>query len=240
MGDHIANRIHISRGIVCGDNHRPHGVNELRLPLCIKACTTHTRLLRYPFISLHILGNADLPGLALFDLGVDCLHERPSIRQVVAGIIVVAADIADPASYIPAQSVGESLLQPAPRVIENIVPYFGTTVVEPGVAPRGRAPPIVVKVDPAFAVLAPSVELPHIARGIAQVVVNNIDDHRNASPVRLVHECTEPVRPAILFLYRVYVGWVVSPRSIGLEFSGGHDFNRIDPEVLQIIELGRG
>ena len=43
------------------------------------------------------------------------------------------------------------------------------------------APPVVVEVNPAFAVLAPSVELPHVTRGIAQVVVNGVHDHSDAA-----------------------------------------------------------
>jgi SAM-dependent methyltransferase len=50
----------------------------------------------------------------------------------------------------------------------------------------------------------------------------------------------EPVRPSILFFDCEDVSGIVSPRSISLEFSGGHDFNRIDPQVLQIIELRCG
>src|SRR5258708_37505957 len=86
------------------------------------------------------------------------------------------------------------------RVVENVVPHFRPTVVKPCIAPRSRAPPIIVKIDPAFAVLAPSVKLPHIPRGTAQVVVNNVHNDRNAVFVCFLHERTEPVRSAILFL----------------------------------------
>src|SRR4029077_18876809 len=119
------------------------------------------------------------------------------------------------------------LLQPAARVVENVVPHFWPTVIKPGIAPRRRAPPIIVKVNPALAVLAPSVELPHIARGIAQVVVNNVHNYCDAAFVCLLHERTESVRSTILFLYCEDVSRVVSPGSIGLEFASGHDFNRV-------------
>src|SRR5882762_6703754 len=48
------------------------------------------------------------------------------------------------------------------------------------------------------------------------------------------------VRSAILFLDCEDVSWVVSPRSITLEFSGGHDFDRVNPEVFKVIELRCG
>src|SRR3982074_2649256 len=98
---------------------------------------------------------------------------------------------------MPAQAVRESLLQPPPRVFKNVVPYFGPTIIKPCVAPRSSTPPIVVKVDSALAVLAPPVELPHISRRVAQVVVNDVHDHGNSVLVRFPHECTEPVRSAI-------------------------------------------
>ena len=69
------------------------------------------------------------------------------------------------------------------------------------------------------------------------MVVNHIHDHCNAALVRLVHEGTEPVRSTVLLVNCEDVSWVVSPRSISLEFSGGHDFNRVDPKGLQIIEF---
>src|SRR5260370_42452084 len=187
-----------------------------------------------------MLRDANLPRLALLDFGIDRLHEWPSVCQVVPWIVVVAVDVANPPGSIPAQAVRDSLSQPAARVVENVVPYFRPSVIKPCVTPRSRASPIVVKVDSAFTVLAPPVELPHIPCRVAQVVINNVHDHGDSTLVCLLHECTEPVRSAIMFLDCEDVSWVVSPRSIALEFSAGHYFDRINPEVLQVIELRRG
>ena len=115
-----------------------------------------------PFVVLQIFGNTDLPGLALLNQRIDPLHQAPAVRDVVCVIIVLVFHIPDRTDGIPAEPVDKTLLQPAQRVIAQILPDFIAAIVKTGLTPCGCAPPIVVEIDAALPVLRPSVELPHV------------------------------------------------------------------------------
>src|SRR5207244_593291 len=63
-------------------------------------------------------------------------------------------------------------------------------------------------------------------------------DHGDPVSVRRIDEATQPVRPAITFLDGKDVGRVVAPRDVAGELVRGQELDGVDPELLQITQLG--
>ena len=81
---------------------------------------------------------------------------------------------------VEAQAVDMVFLKPHEDVVEDILSDLVASVIGPGVPPRRMRPVIVVEVDATAIVLGPAVELPQIEVARAQVVVHDVEDHRDA------------------------------------------------------------
>ena len=120
-----------------------------------------------------------------------------------------------------------------------ILTDLAASVIGPGVPPRCVRPVVVVEVDPAEIVLGPAVELPKIEVARAQVVVNDVEDHRDAMLVGALDEPLERQRASVVGLNRKDMGGVVTPRPVSRELGHRHDLDRIDAELFQMPQTGR-
>ena len=130
-------------------------------------------------------------------------------------------------------------LQPHHDVIEEVLTDLAASVIGPGFSPRRAGPVVVVEVDSAAIVLAPAVELPKIEIAGAQVVVNNVQDHRDALLVGALDELFERQRAAVGGLHREDMGGVVTPRPLSRKLAHRHDLDRIDAELFQMSQTCR-
>ena len=119
------------------------------------------------------------------------------------------------------------------------MPDLAASVIGPGVPPGRFGPLVVVEVDAAAIVLGPAVELLQIEVARAQVVVNNVENHRNALLVGALDELLERHRATVGDLHREDMGRVVPPRPIPRKLAHRHDLYRIDAELFQISQTRR-
>src|SRR5262249_55888301 len=151
-------------------------MEEAGAPLRAEAGATGADRAGDPRIVLHVLGDGEFPRLALAHLAVDPLQQAPAVRQVAARIAVAAQHLADPAGGVEAQAGAAALLQPAQRIVADVLAHLAAAVVGPRVAPRRLPAPVVVEVDAAPPVLAPAVELPEVEVARAEMVVDDVVD----------------------------------------------------------------
>src|SRR5689334_13466306 len=162
LADHRRQGIDVPGIVARRDEIVAQRMEESRAPLRAEASAAIADRARQPRIVLHVLGDGDLPRLAAADLAVDPLQERPAVGQVGARIVIAAVDVADPPGRVEAQAVAPGLLEPAQRIVADVLAHRAAAVVGPRIAPRRLSPPVVVEVDAALPVLAPAVELPEI------------------------------------------------------------------------------
>ena len=148
-------------------------------------------------------------------------------------------DGADVGGAVEAQAVDVVFLEPHQDVVEDELADLAASVIGPGVAPRRVRPVVVVEVDAAAIVLAPAVELPEIEVARAEVVVNDVEDHRDALLVGALDELLERQRASVGGLNRKDMGGVVAPRPFSRELGYRHDLDRIDAELFQMPQAGR-
>ena len=100
--------------------------------------------------------------------------------------------------------------------------------------------PVVVEVDAAHAVLAPAVKLPQIKVAGAEVVVDDVQDHRQAGSMRRFDEPLEAGRAAVVGFHGKNARGVVSPRQLAGELGQGHHFDDVHAQSLQMVEFLHG
>lgn len=211
-------------------------MDEVGIPLHAEPGAASPNVLGDPRVVLQVLGDGDPAGKFLRDLAVDPLEQAPALGQVpVAG----AVHRVDELGSVEAQAVDVVFLEPHADVIEDILPDLAASVIGPGVPPWGVRPVVVVEVDAAAMVLGPAVELPQVEVTRAQVVVHDVEDHRDALLVGTLDEPLERHRTTIGALHRKDMGGVVAPRPFPCELGHRHDLDRIDAKPLQISQTGR-
>jgi hypothetical protein len=91
--------------VLLGDDRRTHGVDKGRVPLRVEAQTAQSAVASSDdAIAAQVFGDGDLPGLTVFDLGVDPPQQIPAFGDVVGGI-VAAFGVADVGRGVEAQAV---------------------------------------------------------------------------------------------------------------------------------------
>ena len=173
----------------------------------------------------------------LGDLGIDPLQQAPALLERVPFVALVAAHAADVEGHVEAQPVEVVLVQPVERVVPDELADLAASVVGAGVAPGGVAAPVVVEVDAALVVLAPAVELPEVEVARAEMVVDDVEDHRDPAPMRGFDEGLKPLGSAVGALDGEDVRGVVAPGDVPGELHRRHDLHRVHPEPLQMPEL---
>ena len=129
------------------------------------------------------------------------------------------------------------VLEPHERVVADELAHLGAAVVGAGVAPRRLRAPVVVEVDAAAVVLAPAVEPPQVEVGRAEVVVDHVEDDREAAPRGPPRtKSLKPVRPAVGALDGEDVRGVVAPGAVAGELGDRHDCDGVHAEPLQVVE----
>ena len=116
--DDVADRIHVACALIRVNNGVTNCPNKTGPPLGVETGPACAHSLSNPLVVFHVLGNRDLPRLPLCDEGIDPLHETPTIRDVIGGVVVLVVDIADRTHRIPAQAIGKALFQPTKRIVQ--------------------------------------------------------------------------------------------------------------------------
>ncbi len=124
------------------------------------------------------------------------------------------------------QGVDVEVAEPAQRVVDDVAADLGglgtrqVDVAPPGVGAVGE-------------VRAESVEV--VARR-SEVVVDDVQSHREPAPVTLVDEPLQPVRAAVLFVDGVPEHAVVAPVVGAAPGRNRHQLDEADAEVDEVVE----
>ena len=208
VADRVANGGKRALLVLRSDHRLADGVDELGVPLRAEPGAAGANVLGEPIVVLQVLGDGDPAGEFLRDLAIDPLEQAPALGQVpVAG----AVDGANELGAVETDAVDMVFLEPHEDVIEEILTDLASSVIGPGFTPRRDGPVVVVEVDPAAIVLGPAVELPKIEVAGAQVVVDHVQDHRDALLVGALDELFERQRASVGGLHREDMGGVVTP-----------------------------
>ena len=103
----------------------------------------------------------------------------------------IAMDGANELGAVESEAVDVVFLEPHQDIIEEELTDLAAPVIGPGFSPRRLGPVVVVEVNSAAIVLGPAIELPKIEVARAQVVVNNVQDHRDTLLVGALDELLE-------------------------------------------------
>ena len=230
--DGIAHGVHVTSLVGGGDDSSADRVDEMVVPLGVEGGTVVSGGDDLG-LTVQVLGDGDGAWELLADLGVDPVGEAPAVGDVhLTGI-----DTAHVRGHVVAQAVGVKLFQPHHGVVANELADLAAAVVGTGVAPRGRGLPVVVEVDAALVVLAPSVELPQVEVRGAEVVVDDVDDDRQAVLVAGFDEVAQLFRAAVGALDGEDVGRVVTPRVVPGELHERHELDGVDAQVDEVVDL---
>ena len=180
--------------ILVGDHRLADGVDEVGVPLRAEPGAAGPNVLGEPLVVLQVLGDGDPAGIFLSDLAVDPLEQAPAIGQVLAAGTGEGMNVG---GAVEAEAVDMIFLEPHEDVVEDILSDLAASVIGTGVSPRRMRPVVVVEVDSAAIVLGPAVELPKIEVPRAKVVVNDVEDHRDAVSVGALDELLERQRAAV-------------------------------------------
>ncbi len=222
---------------VLGSDHRlADRMDELGVPLRAKSGAAGANVLGEPLVVLKILGDRDPAFEFPRDLAIDVLEQAPALRQVLR---VGTVDGANELGAVETEAVDVVFLEPHQGVIDEVLADLPSSVIRPCFSPRRVGPVVVVEVDSAAIVLAPAVELPEIEVAGAQVVVDHVEDHRDAFLMGTLDELLERQRAAVGGLHREDMGGVVAPRPVSGELADRHDLNRVDAKTLQMPQTRR-
>ena len=228
-------RAHIASLIISRHDGRAYRMNEARIPLGGEPSATRARIASQPFVLLHVLRDAELPGLASANLVINVLHQAPAIGDIIGRIVITSEDIPYPAGSIPAKPIHETLLHPAQRIVPKVLPHFVSAVIRPVHPPGSLFAVVVIKIDAALVVLAPAIELPQIAIVWTDMVINHVEKNRDTALVRFPHQIAKSVGASVGMLYREHISLVVAPGGIGWKFPRGHDLDHVDAQIPQIV-----
>ena len=142
--------------------------------------------------------------------------------------------------HVESQAVDVIFLQPHQGVVADELADFFAAVVGASQSPRGLRMPVVVEVDAAHAVFAPAVKLPQIEIAGAEVVVDDVQNHRQAGSMRRFDEPLEAARTAVVGFHGENARGVVSPRQLAGELGQGHHFHDVHAQSLQMVEFLQG
>ena len=209
------------RVLVAG-GHAPHDVMEVVGPHAVEIPSALGRTLQHVRHVAVVLGvNEDLPWR--------CLAQ--AVDQFVDDVAVAVVD--ERVRRIEAEAVDVKLAQPVERVVEDEATHQrGAGPVEVhGASPRVRVPVGQVVIA----------EVGDVRAFGAEVVVDRVENDRQAVAVCRIHERAEIVWSAVGARRREERHPVVSPVPVAGEVSDRHHFDRRDAEVAQVREpLARG
>ena len=223
--------------LILGSNHRlADGVDEVGIPLRAEPGAAGPDVFSEPFVVLQVLGDGDPAGVFLSDQGIDRLKQAPAIGEVLAAGAMRGANVD---RSIETEAVHVVFVEPHAGVIEDILAHLAAPVIGPGVAPGCARPFVVVKANAAATILGPAVALPKVEVTRPKVVVNDVEDHRDALGVSVLDEPLEPQGAAIIALDRKDVRRVVTPRPFPRKLGDRHDLDSVDAELFQMLQPGR-
>ena len=178
--------------------HRTHLLHEVRIPLGVEPGPLRCRWPGNPVVVLHILRNGDLPGLAPVDGVIDLLQQLPAIGNIL-GRIPVPEDVADIGRRVQAQAVKPVVPQPGDGIVYQVL--ASQPGRSPAVTPTGSAgaghPGSGRRRSRSLPAGPAAIELPQNRIRRAEVVVDHVEDHRDAQPVGCAHERLEAIRATV-------------------------------------------
>ena len=65
---------------------------------------------------------------------------------------------------------------------------------------------------------------------------HQVQDHRNPPGMCLVNQCPQVIRLAIAFFHSKEISWIIAPAQVSFELEDGHQFNRVNTQVTQIVQ----
>ncbi len=234
--DGVTERPHVAPPVGHRRHRLPDRVDEAAVPLGAEPGAADLHRCGQPGVVAEILGDVELPRLALHRLSGDALAQPPPIGHVMGRVVVVAVHVPDVGGGIPAQPVTAELLEPHPGVVGQEVRHLRAPVVGTGVAPRSLTAGVVVEVDAPFVVLGPAVEPPQVEVGRAEMVEDHIEKDGDAMGMGIPDQRLESPRSSIRLLDGEDVRRVVAPREVGAELCRRHQLNGVHPQVAQIAE----
>ena len=126
-----------------------------------------------------------------------------------------------------------------PKTVEGIVPQPHLDVVQHETANLVRVLSVVVECAPPGRLVLGGEIRSEDAEVIplgTDVVIDNVEDHRDASRVTRVDEPVESLGSAICMVRRVEVHAVIAPSAPPRKLGDRHDLDRVDTELLEVIE----
>ena len=152
-----------------------------------------------------------------------CLHRRHQLFQDVPAAVVDQV-----LNRVEAQGVEVVFVEPVARVVHHVSAHargVRTVEVEP-LAPWG-----------AVAAAEPGAERGELVPLGAEVVVDDVEHHREAVPVAGVDQAAQPLRPPVARVRRVEADAVVAPVPRPGELGHRHQLDRGDAQRLEMREL---
>src|ERR1700754_3835311 len=119
------------------------------------------------------------------------------------------------------------VFQPEPRILQDII----ANAIRPGIIEVQSLPPrglvFIRKVG---------TKLTGIIAFRSEMIIDHIDDDRNAFPVRCIDETLEAGDTAIGVLYGEGIDAVIAPVAVTWELRQWHELDRIDAQLHEVIE----
>ena len=135
-------------------------MNKFGVPLRIETRAARSYLFRDPGVIPHAFADADLAGKELLDFRIDPLHQAPAFGNVIGRISFIPVNAFDIDDHVPPQAVDVALLEPHQGVIEQILAHFTPAIIRARLTPGSLGAMIIVEVNSALPVFAPTVKLP--------------------------------------------------------------------------------
>ena len=211
-------------------------MDKVGIPLCTETCAARADIFGYPSVILKVFCDRDPAGKFLGDLVVDPLKKAPAVGQFLRAAAIYGTDIL---GAVEADAVHVVFFEPHEDIVAQIFTHLVASVIGPGFSPRRDGPVVVVKVDSTAIILEPAVKLPKIKVAGTQMVVDNVQEHRDTLLMGALDELLERNRAAIVKLNGINMGRVVTPRPFSGKLTHRHDLKGIDAQLFQMSQTCR-
>src|SRR5437764_6964100 len=117
-------------------------------------------------------------------------------------------------------------VQPKESIVAKILPHFRPTVIGTGIAPISVRAVVVIEIDASVVIsIAPAIEAPKIEIAGTEVVVNHVNDHRDAQRMRRFYKSLKTVWAAQRRFNCEGVRRIVTPRVTHRKLQHWHDLD---------------
>ena len=164
------------------------------IPLAVETATTSARGLGHPVIVVKVLGDGNFAWKFRVNLIVAPLQQTPSFWNIHAKLIGAAHVF----GAVPAQTIHAEFIQPHHGIVANVLAHFGARIIHTRIAPRCfGARGVVVKINAAQIVLAPTIKLPHVQVIWTKMVEDHIVQYRDSARVAFIHKSFQVIGSSV-------------------------------------------